>query len=121
MSKRILVVDDAADIRAMFKETLVTLGFSDITTVATGGEAIERLKDQDFDLIILDIELPDINGKSLLSRISVDKTAPPIVMCSAYNSVDNVQKTWEMGAKGFLAKPIDVNKLVNLLKKIGIL
>jgi two-component system, chemotaxis family, chemotaxis protein CheY len=119
MSTRILVVDDAAEIRKFLCEGLNSLGFTEVISVATGGEALDLLKSQKFDLTILDIELPDINGKTILNRISVDNNCP-VVMCSAFNTVDNVQDTWEMGAKGFLAKPIELNKLANLLKKIGL-
>ncbi|MUH71069.1 response regulator [Psychrosphaera haliotis] len=121
MSKNILVIDDADDILALFKELLSDLGLSSVTCISTGGAAIDLLKAQPFDLVILDIELPDINGKKVLDRINVENINVPVVMCSSYNSVDNVQLTWEMGAKGFLSKPIDQVKLQNLLQRIGIL
>lgn len=121
MSKSILVIDDADDILVLFKELLSDLGFSSVICVSTGGAAIDVLKEQTFDLVILDIELPDINGKKVLDRINVENIDVPVVMCSSYNSVDNVQVTWEMGAKGFLSKPIDPLKLKNLLQRIGIL
>ncbi|QTH64348.1 response regulator [Psychrosphaera ytuae] len=120
MNKRLLVIDDAEDILHLFYTLLTDLGFRDIDLVSTGREAISALRSHRYDLVILDIELPDINGKQVLDTINVEGFDAPVVMCSAHNSVDNVQVTWEMGAKGFLSKPVDPNKLKNLLERIGV-
>ena len=121
MNKRLLVIDDAEDILRLFKSLLADLGIYDITTATNGQDAINELMTNEYDLVILDIELPDINGKQILDAINVEKIKVPVVMCSAHSSVDNVQATWEMGAKGFLSKPVDPNKLKNLLERIGII
>lgn len=120
MNKRLLVIDDAEDILQLFQTLLTELGFRDIDLVSTGRDAITALRSNPYDLVILDIELPDINGKQILDTINVEGFDAPVVMCSAHNSVDNVQITWEMGAKGFLSKPVDPNKLKNLLERIGV-
>ena len=106
MSSKILVVDDAADILNLFQHMLNRLGLNDITLAANGETALALLAEQKFDLLILDIELPDINGTAILDTVQVKYPQLPVVMCSAHNTVDNVRSTWDMGAKGFLAKPI---------------
>ena len=120
MSSKILVVDDAADILNLFQHMLNRLGFNDITLAANGETALALLAEQKFDLLILDIELPDINGTAILDTVQVKYPQLPVVMCSAHNTVDNVRSTWDMGAKGFLAKPISANKLKNLLDRLEI-
>ena len=120
MSSKILVVDDAADILNLFQHMLNRLGLNDITLAANGETALALLAEQKFDLLILDIELPDINGTAILDTVQVKYPQLPVVMCSAHNTVDNVRSTWDMGAKGFLAKPISANKLKNLLDRLEI-
>lgn len=121
MNKRLLVIDDAEEILRLFKTLLADFGLYDVTTANNGKDAVNELLTNRYDLVILDIELPDINGKQILDTINVEKLDVPVVMCSAHNSVDNVQATWEMGAKGFLSKPVDRHKLQNLLERIGII
>lgn len=120
MTKRLLVIDDAEDILELFKTLLGNLGFNNVDLVETGKEAVKALTKNEYDLVILDIELPDMNGKDILDIINGEGLSVPVVMCSAYSSVDNVQATWEMGAKGFLSKPVDPNKLKNLLERVGL-
>ncbi len=121
MSKKVLVVDDAQDILNLFEQLLNQLGYQDITLVSNGTTAMEALKKHKFDLVFLDIELPDMDGKQVLDQIQVSYPSIPVVMCSAHNTVENVKLTWDMGAKGFLAKPISPHKLKNLLKRLGMI
>jgi len=121
MSKKILVVDDAEEILQLFKQLLNQLGYQDITLVLNGKNALAQLNQSNFDLVFLDIELPDMDGKSILDNIQINYPELPVVMCSSHNTVENVKLTWDMGAKGFLAKPISPHKLKNLLNRLGIL
>ena len=121
MSKKVLVVDDAEEILKLFEQLLNQLGYQDITLVPDGTKAMEALNSQTFDLVFLDIELPDMDGKVVLDSIQVNNPEIPVVMCSAHNTVENVKLTWDMGAKGFLAKPISPHKLKNLLKRLGMI
>jgi CheY-like chemotaxis protein len=119
MLKKILVVDDVVEILQLFKVQLAELGYQDVFLVDNGNEALEILRQHDFDLVFLDIELPGMDGMSILDNIQLDHPNLPVVMCSAHNSVDNVKMSWESGAKGFLVKPVDSIKLKNLLNKIS--
>jgi len=121
MSTKILVVDDAKEVLRLFNQLLSQLGYRDVTLVPTGELALQKLDQQSFDLVFLDIELPDISGTSILDNIQMTAANTPVVMCSAHNSVENVKLTWDMGAKGFLAKPISPQKLKNLLIRLGLL
>ena len=121
MNKKILVVDDADEILQLFKQLLNQLGYQDITLVLDGKNALTQLNQTRFDLVFLDIELPDMDGTSILDNIQINNPELPVVMCSSHNTVENVKLTWDMGAKGFLAKPISPHKLKNLLMRLGLL
>ena len=82
MSARILVVDDEANIRALIEEILSEEGY-DVTTAADAKEARSARKRQEFDLILLDIWMPDTDGISLLREWSEDASAGTVVMMSS--------------------------------------
>ena len=118
---KILIVDDAKEILQLFEQLLNQLGYRDITLVLNGKNALQQLSENEFNLVFLDIELPDMDGTSILDNIQMNHPDLPVVMCSAHNTVENVKQTWDMGAKGFLAKPISPHKLKNLLLRLGVL
>lgn len=121
MLKNIMVVDDVAEILQLFKLQLTELGYQNVTLVENGNKALEELSQNEFDLVFLDIELPDMDGMSILDNIQMNYPELPVVMCSAHNTVDNVKMSWESGAQGFLAKPIKINKLKSLMARIGLI
>lgn len=120
MQKKVLVVDDVADILHLFKHLLNQLGYQDITLVSTGKEALELIQKHHYDLTFLDIELPDMCGIAILDEIQAKDSNTIVVMCSSHNSVENVKLTWDKGAKGFLTKPISPHKLKNLLNRLNL-
>jgi DNA-binding NtrC family response regulator len=77
------------------------------------------LDEQEYGLLLLDIELPDVDGKTLLDEYKVKYPDMPVIMCSSHNTVENVKYTWDMGANGFIAKPVDLSKIKNLLARLG--
>lgn len=121
MLKSILVIDDVKEVLDLFHLHLTELGYKNIVLAENGEQALTSIDQHDFDLVFLDIELPDMNGKAILVKIQQVKPDLAVVMCSAHNTVDNVRLTWEKGAKGFLAKPIVLSKLKSLLLRIGML
>lgn len=119
MQKKVLVVDDVAEILQVFQHLLTQLGYQDITLVSTGKDALEQIQKQHFDLAFLDIELPDMSGTDILGYLQEHALHTDVVMCSAHNSVENVKLTWDKGAKGFLTKPVSPHKLKNLLRRLS--
>lgn len=109
---RILAVDDIADNLAVLSRRLERLGYS-VATTTSGKEALQLLQDQDFDLVLLDLMMPEISGYEVLSRIkSSPQTADiPVVMISALNETASVVRCIELGADDYLLKPFDATLL----------
>jgi diguanylate cyclase (GGDEF)-like protein len=105
---RILVVDDIADNRAVLSRRLQRRGFS-VTEASNGHDALDLVARSAFDLMLLDIWMPDIDGLEVLRRIRKDKslTALPIIMCTANNSSSDVVDALEAGANDYVSKPVD--------------
>ncbi len=116
--KNILIVDDVKEIQDYLSHMLGNLGFWSIDCANSAYSALNCLKANHYDVIFLDIELPDGDGKELLDRISFEFPDAKVVMCSSHNTLENVKLTWEMGAKGFVSKPFDEQKVKTILKRL---
>lgn len=112
----ILIVEDSKLIREIVIEFLKMIGFTNITAVDTGKEALVKYKK--CDLILLDVGLPDISGIEVCRMIRMQecktKKRIPIIIITAYGSSVK-QKCYEEGIDAFLVKPVTVEKLSNLL------
>jgi two-component system cell cycle response regulator DivK len=115
--KRLLLVEDNADIQA-FVSTVARLEGADLKTASTGEEGLAALKENGgLDLVLLDLNLPGIQGWDVLEGIrSEDGSAPRIVVFSAYTDAPTRERAAEMGAIGFIAKPVGARELVEQLK-----
>ncbi|MEM3532238.1 MAG: response regulator [Candidatus Methanomethyliaceae archaeon] len=113
---KILAVDDDENILCSIKEILTSKGYM-VDTVTTGNEALQKLKDNFYNLIIIDIKLPDIEGLNLFEMIK--DTLPKIrkVVITGYPSMMNAIKALNLGANVYLMKPISPNKLVEVIEK----
>lgn len=115
----ILIVDDVPSVRQFLKQSLHHLGTYEIHDAADAKQATRTMSFLRPDIIFLDIDLPDQQGTTLIPKflqLSPDST---IVMFSANNTVENIVKAKELGAKGFLVKPFTLNKIDFILKKYG--
>jgi two-component system chemotaxis response regulator CheY len=125
---RVLIVEDDPAAQLMLKSTLCKV--ADVTTSSTGTQGLQAfhsaLKSGEyFDLVCLDIGLPEIDGKDLLRLIrkgEVEKSAKRsvVMIMSASNENDIVQETMDLGADGYLVKPVDRGALIARLKAIGV-
>ncbi|CAM5215953.1 response regulator [Alishewanella longhuensis] len=107
----VLIVDDAATVRACLRQILTPLGFTTIQDAASGQRALALLKLHRFDLVFLDIELPDYDGCVLLTEIKKQTIGTHVVMCSSHNSFSNVQACIKGGASNFIIKPFSPLKI----------
>ena len=110
----ILIADDDADIRDILKDTLASLG-ARIITAADGQECLNRIETDAPDLVLLDIMLPDINGKEVCQRVRADDTLEQVkIICiSGMVEQDKVADLRAAGADDFMQKPFTIDKLVD--------
>ncbi|MEO3864908.1 response regulator [Rheinheimera fenheensis] len=113
----ILIIDDAYTVREYLRQTLMHLGMSQVHEAADGSRGLSVFNQHQHDLVFLDIELPDINGQQLLEKIKTESDRTHVVMVTAHNSVDNVQKSIAAGASGFIAKPFSPQKIKNIVER----
>ena len=116
MSARILVVDDEANIRALIDEILSEEGY-DVTTAADAKEARSARKRHEFDLILLDIWMPDTDGISLLREWSEGGATGTVVMMSGHGTVDTAVEATRLGAVDFVEKPVSLAKLLRTVER----
>ena len=114
---RFLVVEDEQRIADFLKRGLESAGYA-VDTAGDGKSAIDMVHATDYDLIILDMMLPDIDGLKVLERIRNRKTSPPVLILSARGSVDDRVKGLELGADDYLVKPF---AFVELLARVRVL
>ncbi|MEF3169063.1 MAG: sigma-54 dependent transcriptional regulator [Deltaproteobacteria bacterium] len=107
---RILIVDDDAAIRDGSSQALVRQGH-EVLQAATGREALSLLDRSEFDLVFLDLKLPDINGLDLLKTIRERDPLVQIVMITAYGTIQNAVEAMRLGANDFLSKPFAPDEL----------
>ncbi len=106
---RILVVDDNEDNRYTLTRRLQREGWTDLTTAENGREALDRIAQERFDLILLDIMMPEINGYEVLKRLKTDGATRdiPVLMISALSEFESVVRCIELGAEDYLPKPFN--------------
>ena len=118
MNKKILVVDDDDLVLTAIKELLSPLGFV-VTTSRSGAEALENLARDPFNLIILDVIMPEMDGFEVCQKIrQMDSyTGIPIMMLTARGGEEDKQREAEVGANLYLPKPIAPKRLISLVEE----
>ena len=107
----ILIIDDEAAIRESLT-TLLELEGYDVESAETGGQGLARLGNRPFDLVLLDFALPDRNGVEVLREIRDRDPLIPVIMITAYGTVENAVNAMQAGATNFIQKPWDNEKLL---------
>jgi two-component system copper resistance phosphate regulon response regulator CusR len=114
---RILVVEDEKRIADFLSRGLESGGYT-VDVAGDGSTALEMVHATEFDLIILDLGLPDMDGMAVLKKIRTRKTSPPVLILSARDAVDDRVKGLETGADDYLVKPF---AYVELLARVRVL
>ncbi len=118
MSKKIMLVDDAAFMRMTIKNALTKAGYDNIIEASDGQIAVETYQKEHPDLVIMDITMPNMDGIQALQAI---KTADPearVVMCSAMGQEAMVVEAIKLGAKDFIVKPFKQDRILQTVEKI---
>lgn len=105
----LLVVDDSEDNRYTLVQRLRRLGYTDVATAVDGRHALECLRERDFDLVLLDVMMPELNGYEVLERLRADDQLRhlPVIMISAVDQIESVVRCIELGADDYLPKPFN--------------
>src|ERR1700756_5761429 len=111
ISGTVLIIDDEAGIRESL-QTLLELEGYDVETAATGEQGLNRLGQRTFDLILLDLALPDRNGLDILAELRVQDPGVSVIMITAYGTVENAVRALQSGPVNFVQKPWDNEKLL---------
>jgi two-component system chemotaxis response regulator CheY len=113
----VLIIDDVSSVRDYLRQTLHLLGVQRISDASNGSNALSCFSQGKPDVIFLDIELPDCDGKNLLRQFKELNPDTHVVIMTAHSTVENVQQSILAGASGFVAKPFSAKKIESVLNK----
>jgi DNA-binding NtrC family response regulator len=115
-SPRILVVEDDAAMRDLLADELREAGF-EIVTAADGNEALAQLDAVDVNAVVTDLQMPGLSGDRLLDAVRAHKPQLPVVIITAYGTIDTAVRTIKAGAFHFLPKPFPMEQLVATIEE----
>jgi len=118
MSKKIMLVDDAAFMRMMIKDTLQKNGYSEIVEAGNGEQAVNNYAAEKPDLILMDITMPVMDGLEALRRLKEMDSNVKVVMCSAMGQETMVVDALKLGAKDFIVKPFKPDRIMKTVNNI---
>jgi DNA-binding NtrC family response regulator len=113
--KSILIVDDDKAVLGVIKDILELQGYR-VDTAETGQEALEKTKTRYYNLALLDIKLPDIEGTQLLTKMHRDIPKMMKIMITGYASLENAVESLNLGADAYLMKPIEAEKMLKVVE-----
>ncbi|MGB6606881.1 MAG: sigma-54 dependent transcriptional regulator [Atribacterota bacterium] len=114
--RKILVIDDEQNIRKMLTRVLSPEGFI-VKEADNGLEALKRLQEENYSLVLLDLKMPGLNGIETLKEIRENDLNLPVIMMSAYGSIPEAVEAMKLGALDYLIKPFDIEELKIIIKR----
>lgn len=118
MMAKILLVDDAAFMRKMIRDTLSKNGYTDLHEAVDGLDAVEKFGELQPDLVIMDITMPNMDGLEALKAIRAKDGNANVVMCSAMGQESMVVDAVRSGAKDFIVKPFKPDRVLKTVTTI---
>jgi len=115
--RTILVADDDASIRSLLKELLSDEGYS-VVEATTGNEVVEKVKDTNPDLVIMDVRMPELDGIEALSKLKVSSPKTSVLIMTAFGSSNNAIRAMELGAFDYITKPFELDKISHTVKRV---
>ena len=115
---KILLVDDAAFMRKVIKDTLSKAGYTDLHEAVDGADAVEKYNSLKPDLVLMDITMPNMDGLEALKAIRAKDGSANVVMCSAMGQESMVMDAVRSGAKDFIVKPFKPDRVISTVGKI---
>ena len=117
MAKNILICDDAAFMRMMIKDILTKNGYTIVGEAENGLKAVEKYNETKLDLVMMDITMPEMDGIQALKKIKSGDPSANIIMCSAMGQQAMVIESIQSGAKDFIVKPFQPDRVLEAVKK----
>jgi DNA-binding response OmpR family regulator len=115
--EKILVIDDEKNILFTVRQALEPQGYA-VTTVTTGEEALRLTAEGSFDLMLLDLKLPGIDGMEVLRQMGERSSRPQVIVISAFGTVANAVETMKLGAMDFIEKPFSPKELREAVRQV---
>ncbi len=118
MAKNILICDDAAFMRMMIKDILTKNGYNIAGEAENGAKAVEKYNELKPDLVLMDITMPEMDGIQALKKIKETDPNASIIMCSAMGQQAMVIESIQSGAKDFIVKPFQADRVLEAVQKV---
>ncbi len=114
---KVLLVDDSPDNRFLFKSFLSRLG-AQVELAENGQEAIEKAKNFAFDILLMDIQMPVMDGLEAMNRLCALKYPAPVIAMSGDSQTENIKKISKSGFAGYLVKPVDRQQMTEMILEL---
>ncbi len=118
MGKNILICDDAAFMRMMIRDILTKNGYNVVGEAENGVLAVEQYVELKPDLVLMDITMPEMDGIQALKKIKEVDPASNVIMCSAMGQQAMVIESIQAGARDFIVKPFQPDRVIEAVKKV---
>ena len=118
MAKNILICDDAAFMRMMIKDILTKNGYNVVGEAENGAKAVEKYQELKPDLVLMDITMPEMDGIQALKAIKAADPSATVIMCSAMGQQARVIESIQSGAKDFIVKPFQQDRVLEAVRKV---
>ena len=118
MAKNILICDDAAFMRMMIKDILTKNGYTVAGEAENGAKAVEKNTELKPDLVLMDITMPEMDGIQALKKIRELDPKASVIMCSAMGQQAMVIESIQSGAKDFIVKPFQADRVLEAVRKV---
>ncbi len=114
---KMLCVDDNPDLRLSLKEQFEMEDFH-VDTATDGDEALEKIKGNEYDIVLLDVKMPKMGGMDVLKEMKKNNKYPHVIMLSAIDDVPTAIECVKLGAKDYISKPYDPEELLHVVIKV---
>ncbi|WP_292380196.1 response regulator [Methanosarcina sp. UBA289] len=115
---RVMIVDDAEFMRMVIKDTLLKHGHEVVAEVGDGEEAIQTYLEIKPDIVLMDIIMPEMDGKEVLQKLLAVDPEAKVVMCSSLGQQALITESIKIGAMGFIVKPFKPDGMLDVIRKI---
>ncbi|MHA1245608.1 MAG: response regulator [Candidatus Heimdallarchaeota archaeon] len=115
---KILIIDDDKDIRDIFEEVLKRSGYANIDSVGSGEDALTKLSSTFYNITLIDLNLPDIQGMDLISKARTISPDSEFIIVTGFGSLDSAIKSLQFDVAGYLEKPINSDKLLRTIDQV---